>query len=68
MLENNIIEYIYFDDDFNAEYSTREFDRYNSNQFYIKLEFKTKQDRTILLNSIFTENKKPIKRKGNKHA
>jgi len=57
---NKVVEYIYFDDNYNAEYSTREFDRYNPNQFYIKLEFKNKQDRTILLNSIFTNDKKPI--------
>lgn len=59
-MKNKIIEYIYFDDDYNADYSTRSFDKYNTNQYYIKLEFKNKQDRTILLNSIFTNNKKPI--------
>ena len=59
-MEEKITEYIYFDDNYNVDYSTREFDRYNSNQYYIKLEFKNKQDRTILLNSIFTNNKKGI--------
>jgi len=59
-MKNKIIEYIYFDDDFNVEYSTRLLDKYNTNQFCIKLEFKNKLDRTIILNSIFTNNKKPI--------
>jgi|15BtaG_2_1085339.scaffolds.fasta_scaffold34920_3 hypothetical protein len=58
---SNFIEYIYFDDDYNAEYSSRTFDKYNTNQFYIKLGFKNKQDRTIILNSIFKENKRAVK-------
>ena len=46
-------EYIYFDDENNVDYSTREQDRYNNNQMCIRLQFDTKIDRTIVLNALF---------------
>ena len=50
-------EYIYFDDENNVDYSTREQDRYNNNQMCIRLQFDTKIDRTIVLNALFGKTK-----------
>jgi len=50
-------EYIYFDDENNVDYSTREQDRYNNNQMCIRLQFDTKIDRTIVLNALFGKRK-----------
>ena len=63
MSEDKIVEYIYFDENNNVDYSTRQPDRYNDNQFCIKLEFNNRIDRTVVLNALFPNDKRKIKEK-----
>ena len=53
-INEKCIEYIYFDENNNVDYSTREPDRYNNNQHCIVLSFENERDRTIVLNAMFT--------------
>ena len=57
-INEKCIEYIYFDENNNVDYSTGEPDKYNRNQHCIVLSFENERDRTIVLNAMFTNDKR----------
>ena len=58
-MERKMIEqYIYFDENNNVDYSTHHPDKYNNNQYCIKLTFETQRDRDIILDALFPSERK----------
>lgn len=55
--EHKIEQYIYFDENNNVDYSTHHPDKYNNNQYCIRLEFETQRDRDIILDALFPKEK-----------
>ena len=57
-IEEKCLEYVYFDENNNVDYSTRKPDRYNNTQHCIVLSFENEVNRKIVLNAMFTSDKR----------
>ena len=57
-INEEFVEYIYFDEENNVEYSTRFADKYNNNQHCVVLTFENDRDRRIVLNALFPRDKR----------